>query len=471
LHVWKILAILGYTLYNKNVQMCKKGKKMKVFISHSVNEAHIANDICNVLEKAGKNCFIAPRDIRSGFPYAEEIANGIDSSDLILLVLSEAANESPHVLREIERAVSKRKKILVYRLSDVQLATALEFFLKTNQWMDAEDDNYRDLVSAVDALDELMEEASPVSESVGKVKKKQKNIVPIVVVVILIVLLFFVGYVSGLGDGSDTKSPHIMGGKDLKPGDTFVMGSYNNEDIYWRVLKISEDETEAVVVAKDVITVKAFDAPESGQYNHDGVENYNFAPEKIEGNVELQAYVQGNSAWETSSIRTWLNATTENVVYEGYPPVSAAMADDVNGYSNEKGFLCSFTDEELTLIKETTVETKGNALADSETIVTQDKIFLLSLEELVWFEEADVSMVAVPTAAAIANDKSTWYNDYCIGYGVDETMWWLRDPVAESASQCYLVGNGYHEENIYTWEAGVESFGIRPAMTIDLTVK
>lgn len=444
---------------------------MKVFISHSVNEAHIANDICSVLEKAGKNCFIAPRDIRSGFPYAEEIANGIDSSDLILLVLSEAANESPHVLREIERAVTKRKKILVYRLSDVQLATALEFFLKTNQWMDAKDDNYRELVGAVDTLGELMEETIPVSESKIDVKTKQKSIVPIVAIILLIVVLFLVGYVSGLGDGPNTKNQHVLGMKDLKPGDTFVMGSYNNEDIYWRVLKISEDETEAVVVARDVITVKAFDAPESGKYNHDGVENYNFAPEKLEGNVELQAYVQGNSAWEKSSIRTWLNATTENVVYEGYPPVSAAMADEVNGYSNEKGFLCSFSDEELAIIKETTVETKGNALADDETIITQDKVFLLSKEELAWFEEADVLVTAVPTAAAIANDKSTWYTDYCVGYGVNETMWWLRDPVEESASMCYLVGNGYYEENIYTWETGVESFGIRPAMTIKLSQK
>lgn len=118
------------------------------------------------------------------------------------------------------------------------------------------------------------------------------------------------------------------------------------------------------------------------------------------------------------------------------------MADGVNGYNNEEGFLCSFTDEELVLIKATEVVTQGNALAESEVVVTQDKVFLLSMDELMWFTEADVSLMAVPTVGAVANDKSTWYKDYCLDYGVEATMWWLRKPV--------------------------ESFGIRPAMTIAL---
>ena len=56
---------------------------MKIFISHSSNEANIANELCKVVENNGNQCFLASRDIRSGFPYAEEIANGIDSSDVV----------------------------------------------------------------------------------------------------------------------------------------------------------------------------------------------------------------------------------------------------------------------------------------------------------------------------------------------------------------------------------------------------
>ena len=91
------------------------------------------------------------------------------------------------------------------------------------------------------------------------------------------------------------------------------------------------------------------------------------------------------------------------------------------------------------------------------------------MEELDWFEEANVSILAEPTEEAIAKDQSYFYQDYCIGFGTENTMWWLREPVEGSSSQCYLIGNGYREENIYTWEVGVESFGIRPAITVDLT--
>ena len=103
--------------------------------------------------------------------------------------------------------------------------------------------------------------------------------------------------------------------------------------------------------------------------------------------------------------------------------------------------------------------------------MTEDRVFLLSMEELEWFKEADVSILAVPTEGAIAADGVYWYRDYCQGYGVEHMMWWLREPVAESAAECYLVGNGYREENIYTDVVGLECYGIRPAMTIDLTVE
>ena len=79
---------------------------MYVFLSHSSIDADVANGLCQELEKNGIGCFLAPRDIRSGHEYAEEIIYGIDRSDAMILVLSNNSNQSPHVLREVERAVS-----------------------------------------------------------------------------------------------------------------------------------------------------------------------------------------------------------------------------------------------------------------------------------------------------------------------------------------------------------------------------
>ena len=79
---------------------------MHVFISHSSNDAACAQEVCALLENGGHRCFIAPRDIRSGREYAEELILGIERSDVIVLLMTNAANRSPHVLREVEHAAT-----------------------------------------------------------------------------------------------------------------------------------------------------------------------------------------------------------------------------------------------------------------------------------------------------------------------------------------------------------------------------
>lgn len=94
---------------------------------------------------------------------------------------------------------------------------------------------------------------------------------------------------------------------------------------------------------------------------------------------------------------------------------------------------------------------------------------MLSLEELQWFEDAGISKLAVPTQAAVDQDKSNWYLVDRDTYGVETYCWWLREPVEDMASKCYLVGNGYREDNIYMENAGLEGYGVRPAITVDIT--
>lgn len=428
---------------------------MYIFISYASKEIQTAQKLCAIIENSGYHCFIAPRDIRSGYEYAEEIARGIDKADAVVVLMSKASNSSPHVLREIERAVSKAKPILVYKLETVELTKSMEYFLMACQWLEKGKNSYDDIVKGIHGL--CGESVTTGSTKKKKVSRKWLFGAAISAVAILIAagwMLLTAG-----------KKPRI------NPGETITMGSYNGEDIQWRVLRISEDGTEAVLLSDKVLTIKAYDAAESGRYNHDGAVDYFGEDARLEEDKELQAYVRGNNSWENSNIRTWLNSASENVVYEGQAPTALAMADGVNGYNHEKGFLCSFSKQELERIKTTVVKTPGNVLADENSIETHDKVFLLSLEELQWLQEANVSLTATPTESAIENNQSTWYQSYCVDCGVDAIMWWLREPVDNSTSKCYLVGNGYSEENIVTWEVGVESFGIRPAMVIDLNAR
>jgi hypothetical protein len=55
----------------------------------------------------------------SGDNYAVAIVNAIQNCRITLLLLSAAANESPHVANEIERAVNYRKEIIPVRLGKV----------------------------------------------------------------------------------------------------------------------------------------------------------------------------------------------------------------------------------------------------------------------------------------------------------------------------------------------------------------
>jgi TIR domain len=89
------------------------------FISHASEDAAIAATITDYLEKNGVSCWIAPRDLTPGREYSSEIVDGIESSAVFVLVLSENANESIFVKREVERAVSKGKPVFPIRVREV----------------------------------------------------------------------------------------------------------------------------------------------------------------------------------------------------------------------------------------------------------------------------------------------------------------------------------------------------------------
>src|ERR1700689_2465906 len=92
------------------------GAASKVFISYPSQDAAVADTVCAALEAAGLPCWIAPRDVRAGESYAAAIVQAINSCRMLVLVLSKSAVDSPHVLREVERASSKKRPILSIRM-------------------------------------------------------------------------------------------------------------------------------------------------------------------------------------------------------------------------------------------------------------------------------------------------------------------------------------------------------------------
>jgi hypothetical protein len=117
--------------------MTEEPAQFSAFISYASPDKAKADEVCASLEAHGFNCWIAPRNIRAGHDYADAIIKGIHSSKCLILILSQAANDSPFVHREVERAVSANKMIFPMRIQEVLPSAALELFVSSAHWIDA----------------------------------------------------------------------------------------------------------------------------------------------------------------------------------------------------------------------------------------------------------------------------------------------------------------------------------------------
>jgi len=108
-----------------------------VFICHASEDREVALSLTAGLERRGVDCWIAPRDVEPGAQYASAIVEAISESKALVLIFSEHSNESPHVIREVERAVTRKLQLIPVRIGDVEPSTGLEYFISTAQWVDA----------------------------------------------------------------------------------------------------------------------------------------------------------------------------------------------------------------------------------------------------------------------------------------------------------------------------------------------
>ena len=107
------------------------------FLSYATPDKEAAYRLCLLLEEQGIGCWIAPRDVTPGADYGEAIIRAIEATAATVLLLSAHANASIHVTHEVERATSKRKRVIPIRLEDVAPSPSLELHLATAHWVDA----------------------------------------------------------------------------------------------------------------------------------------------------------------------------------------------------------------------------------------------------------------------------------------------------------------------------------------------
>lgn len=109
----------------------------EVFLSYAHEDKPVADAACAIIEKAGIRCWIAPRDIAPGADYATALMEALDDCKALVLIFSRRANESPHIRREVERAVSRGIPLIPVRVENIEPNAALKYFVGTVHWLDA----------------------------------------------------------------------------------------------------------------------------------------------------------------------------------------------------------------------------------------------------------------------------------------------------------------------------------------------
>ncbi len=211
----------------------------------------------------------------------------------------------------------------------------------------------------------------------------------------------------------------------VKVGDTVTFGKYDqdgdetngSEPIEWEVLEVSNNR--ALLISKYVLDCKA--------YNEEGVD----------------------VTWETCTLRSWMNG---------------------------EFFSAAFNEAEKSKIAETTLsnpDTEWKRANGADVIDggndTNDKVFLLSLEEIYkyygndWFEEeygegACEKLIAPATQTAIKNEV------YSANNGAD---WWLRSPGMNANYACFVSYDGragWFKCDIVDCN---NDYGVRPAIYVE----
>lgn len=119
--------------------------EQRLFISHASEDAAVAEKIVAYLEARGVPCWISSRDIPPQSIYAEEITQGIEDCRSCAVIVSEPANNSAAVKRELEVASHLNKPFIPIRIDSTEPGRGLSYYLRNAQWIDYGRDRERAL--------------------------------------------------------------------------------------------------------------------------------------------------------------------------------------------------------------------------------------------------------------------------------------------------------------------------------------
>jgi hypothetical protein len=107
-----------------------------IFISFATADRPYSLRVVAFLEAHHLPCWVAYRDVAAGENYQEAITRAIRSAQVVIVLLSESANVSIEILKELSLASRYKVRIVPLRMEDVEPSDALAYELATHQWID-----------------------------------------------------------------------------------------------------------------------------------------------------------------------------------------------------------------------------------------------------------------------------------------------------------------------------------------------
>jgi tetratricopeptide (TPR) repeat protein len=230
-----------------------------IFVSYATADRKEALAVCKAIERRGVKCWISTRDVEPGENYQEAIVHALRASRSMVLVFSDAANNSDEIKKELSLASRYHIPVIALRIEDVEPSDAFAYELSTRQWIDAFGGWEKSIDALVRKLEQVAGSPDPAQSAPAAPRRRASLQSPRPVLVGAAILAFAAIALAGWlllrphGAAAHTMQVRLAGFQRLSP------------DLPATMPAALADEMDAAFNKDGVISVSTAPAPPTGE--------------------------------------------------------------------------------------------------------------------------------------------------------------------------------------------------------------
>lgn len=125
-----------------------------VFISYGSRDMDVAEEVCDLVESCNLKCWIAPRDVKSGGDYSQQIIDNVETSNVLIFISSKDTYQSMYIKNELKVASQNNIPIIGFKIDGFLPDNEWMYLLGNARWVDAFPDYRKHYKSLMEALRE-----------------------------------------------------------------------------------------------------------------------------------------------------------------------------------------------------------------------------------------------------------------------------------------------------------------------------